>query len=78
MIEIIKEGNTPKYQVKCLKCNSILQFTNKDEQHTGYYSMEVGVCKDYYIKCPVCESKIPTRSYSEKEGHTWRKEVYNV
>ena len=55
MIEVIKNGFMPTYEIKCLGCNSILHFIDRDEiiSFKKHEHMLYGDWDYYYIICPI-------------------------
>ncbi len=52
MIEVIErhEYHEPEYFARCLRCQSILKFTEPDT----FYEDDGGYRGSYYLRCPVC------------------------
>ena len=67
MIIVEKKGKTKRYIITCENCKSVLIYDNGDEQSD--FQDYFGTYLDfYYIKCPVCRSKVCTRLFS---GNEW-------
>ena len=62
MIKVIKEGKKiPIYKIECPCCDSVLSYTENDEQikgikYGGYYTI-------FFISCPICTNEIMTRKH---------------
>ena len=63
-MRIIEMGRTDLYLIKCIKCGSLIEFSESEEKHCvsldGFYGMNDGS----YIECPLCKSDTATRGFS--------------
>ena len=77
MIEVLKRGDIA-YTVTCNKCHSLLKFYEHDEvKTTDHIPFTDRVEEIYTIKCPVCENKTLSRSFSSYEGWTIRRQIFS-
>lgn len=54
-----KKGTTKYKRVKCLYCESILKYKDKNVK-TMKVDEQYDIISMSYIKCPVCKNKTPT------------------
>ena len=72
-MKVITKGIIPTYIVKCFDCHSVIEYDRSEEHSTFIKDVAwFGDCTDWYITCPVCKSKIPTRSLTSEGSYDWR------
>ena len=74
-MKVIKTGNIKLYHITCQKCNSVIEFSDVEEQYKFDSDSFMGMSEDWYINCPICKTGVPTRSSSYYGYFDWRKKV---
>lgn len=71
-VKVIDNSSIKKYIIKCEKCNAVIEFNEFEEEYSyslyGYY----GESESWFIKCPICKSKVYTRMYILDEYNDFR------
>jgi len=74
-MRIIESGNIQLYTTRCISCKSLIEFNEGEENYVFDQDGIFGSCEDWSIKCPMCGTKIPTRSICHRQYYDWRTKV---
>lgn len=60
MIKVIK---TKTKTITCGNCEALLEYEWTDIRDCAYRDISGVMCKDEYIKCPICNNKLTIREW---------------